>query len=212
MRREWLCHYKTKPQVANCVILVDPAGERKQGVKGKRDNSAIGVVGIGADGNKYLMDGYRARYNLEERTNILFDLHRKYRPNGVFYERYGMQTDLVYIRNQMELLSYRFQIFELGGSLAKEDRIRRLIGPFSRGQIWLPETLFRTNTEGETRDIIQDFIEIEYLPFPVGEFDDFFDMLSRMEDEIVAARLKPPKAQRNTRVRRHRIKNRSVGY
>ena len=183
MLRKWLCFYKSKPKGGNRYIIVDPAGERKPGVKGKRDNTAMGVIEIGQDGNYYLIDGYRDRLNLTERADILFKWHREYRPLAVGYESYGMQSDIAHIQDRMERESYRFKITELGGSLRKEDRIRRLIPKLAAGQIWLPETLYRTNSQGQTVDLIKDFIEIEYLPFPVGKWDDFFDMLSRIEDE-----------------------------
>jgi hypothetical protein len=39
------------------------------------------------------------------------------------------------------------------------------------------------------------FVEIEYLPFPVGEYDDFFDMMSRLEDsEIKSLLVRPMKS------------------
>lgn len=213
MRREWLCHYKTRPAIHNCVIIVDPAGEKKKGSQGmKKDNTGIVVVGIGTDGNYYLLDAYRDRLNLEERTTILFKLHHKYRPNGVFYERYGKDSDIVYIRSQQELLNYRFQIFELGGSTSKIDRIKNLIPIFSRGEMWLPETLYRTNHLGKPVDIIEEFIEVEYLPFPVGRFDDLIDALARITDIKVQTKLLAPMAQPAIEDTGHNIKNKSVGY
>lgn len=182
-RREWLCHYKSTPTGGNRYIIVDPAGERKPGVKGKRDNTAMGVIEASYDGNLYLIDGYRDRLNLTERTDILFKWHRKYKPLQTGYEQYGMQSDIAHIKSEMEKRNYRFKITELGGSLSKEDRIRRLLPTFQNAKLWLPETLYRTTVDGKTIDLIDNFIEIEYLPFPVAVYDDFFDMLSRVEDE-----------------------------
>ncbi len=194
-KKAWVCYWRTPPKGGNRYIIVDPAGERKPGVKGKRDNTAIGVIELCADGNYYLIDGVRDRLNLEERTKLLFKWHRQYKPVGVGYEQYGMQTDIAHIKSKMEEESYRFRVIELGGSMRKEDRIRRLIPLFSRGKFWLPETLHRTNVEGKTVDIIDLFIEQEYLRFPVAKFDDFFDMLSRILDpdmEAVAPEPPPP--------------------
>ena len=194
LKKEWLCYYKSKPYGGNRYIIIDPAGERKRGVKGKKDNTAIGVIEYCGEGNYYLIDGVRARLNLVERTDLLLKWHRQYRPLGVGYEQYGMQSDIAHIADKMERESYRFKITELAGTLAKEDRIRRLIPLFEQGKIWLPETLHRTDTEGCTKDIINEFVEIEYLPFPVGKFDDFLDMLSRICDKemkIVSPNKKP---------------------
>lgn len=181
-QRQWLCYYRQKPINGNRYIIVDPAGERKPGQKGKRDNTAMGVIEMCGDGNLYVLDGVRAKLNLEERTSQLFRWHREYRPLGVGYEQYGMQSDIAHIKMKMEDEGYRFRIIELGGSLRKEDRIRRLIPLFSRGQVWLPEALHKTNTDGLPENIIERFVEDEYLPFPVGRADDFFDMLSRICD------------------------------
>jgi hypothetical protein len=71
--------------------------------------------------------------------------------------------------------------------LKKEDRIRRLIPLFEAGRIWLPETLHRTDSQGVVRELVKDFIEEEYAPFPVGRHDDLMDPLSRIEDPMLAA-------------------------
>jgi phage terminase large subunit-like protein len=188
-KEPWLCHYKIRPTKIPVWILVDPAGERKPGVTGKRDNTAMVVIGRGRDGNYYLLDAYRDRLNLTERTDKLFEWLTKYKRyvKGVGYEEYGMQSDIAHIKDQMEDRQHRFKITPLGGSMRKEDRIRRLIPKWHGGQIWLPAKgmLMRTNNEGITRDIIEDFIEIEYLPFPVGKWDDLFDIISRIEDDDV---------------------------
>ena len=184
-KESWVMYWKQPPRGGNRYILVDPAGERKPGTKGKRDNTAIGVIEVGHDGNYYLIDGVRDKLNLVERTALLFKWHRQYKPLGVGYEQYGMQSDIAHIKDKMETESYRFKITELGGSLHKEDRIRRLLPLFSKGRFWLPETLHRTDVNGKTVDIIDRFIEEEYKPFPVAKFDDFFDMLSRIMDEAM---------------------------
>ena len=124
-----------------------------------------------------------------------------------------MQSDIAHIQDQMENESYRFDIIELGGAMRKEDRIRRLIPKFAASRIWLPEHLHRTLVDGTTVDIIDKFVEIEYLPFPVGEYDDFFDMFSRIEDEDMINAIKRPMKKKpppNMRVRKRGDK--MVGY
>ncbi len=197
-KSEWLKFYIKKPHTGNRIILVDPAGERKPGVNGKRDNSAMGVFELGSDKNYYLIDGYRDRLSLHERAKILFKWHREHQPIAVGYEKYSMQSDLVYIESEMERLDYRFDIVELGGSLRKEDRIRRLIPIFAAKRMWLPETLYRTSlVTKEPVDIIDRFKEEEYLRFPVAPFDDFFDMMSRLLDEDFEPHLFWPEKSEN---------------
>ena len=215
LKREWLRFYKTPPFGGNRYIIVDPAGERKKGgsKKGKKDNTAMGVLEVGADGNTYLVDAYRDKLNLKERADILFKWHREHNPLGVGYERYGKDTDIVYLEERMEREGYRFNITELGGAMAKEDRIRLLIPKLSAGRIWLPETLYRTLQNGETVDIINQSIEQEYLPFPVGEYDDFWDMFARIEDPEMAKLIARPKKKKPPpRVRGQKMRDRTVGY
>ena len=195
LRREWLCRWKNQPRRGNYLILVDPAGERKPGVKGGRDNTAMGLILVGADGNFYLIDGHRDRLNMSERADILFQWHRQYRPLTVGYERYGMQTDVAYLQDRMEREDYRFHVTELGGSLAKEDRIRRLVPILENRRLWFPETLHRTNAAGKMVDIIDRFIEEEYLQFPVAERDDFLDMLSRIADPDLKGAIARPQRE-----------------
>ena len=113
-------------------------------------------------------------------------------PRGPKQCRYGMQSDIPYLQDRMEREDYRFHVTELGGSLAKEDRIRRLIPLLEARRLWLPETLHRTGQDGKTVDIVDRFIEEEFLPFPVGARDDFLDMLSRISDPAMKSVLVAP--------------------
>jgi phage terminase large subunit-like protein len=214
LKQEWLMYYKAPPpkSKANTIILVDPAGERKQGVVGPRDNTAMGVISKDDNDNYFLVDGVRDRLNLVERTELLFEWHQKYKPLAVGYERYGMQTDIAHIQNEMEITHYRFKIIELGGNMKKEDRIRRLVPLLAAGKIWFPEKMPTVMKDGTVRDIVDDFLKIEYLPFPVGKWDDFLDMLSRICDEEMSFR-SPARSRRRHKVPIKRgFTDRAVGY
>lgn len=211
LRLDWLMTYKTPPKRCNKIILVDPAGERKPGVTGKRDNTAMGVFGKGQDDQYYLIDGVRDRLNLVERTELLFEWHHKYKPKGVGYEQYGAQSDIAHIQAEMEVLDYRFKIIELGGSLKKEDRIRRLIPLLSQGKIWLPERLMKPMVDGTSRDIIADLIEVEYSHFPVSKWDDFLDMMSRICDDEMKI-IGPMEAKPMPTFKRRAYTDSGVGY
>lgn len=191
-KKAWLRHYKIKPTKGiNTYILVDPASEKRK----TSDYTSIWVIGIAEDGNTYALDIIRDKLNLTERGAVLFKLHRLYKPLKVGYEKYGMQADIEYMKEKMERENYRFDITELGGSLKKEDRIRRLIPMFENGKFWLPESLHYTDYQGQVRDLVKDFIEEEYAPFPVGRHDDMLDGLARTEDKamsIIAPKQKKP--------------------
>lgn len=191
-KKDWLRFYKNKPKTGiNTYILVDPASEKRK----TSDYTSIWVIATAEDGNTYALDIIRDKLNLTERGKVLFKLHRHYRPIKVGYEKYGMQADIEYMEEKMEQENYRFKITPLGGSLKKEDRIRRMIPMFENGRFWLPESLHYTDYQGATRDLVRDFIEDEFAPFPVGRHDDMLDSLSRSEDEdmgIVAPKKKSP--------------------
>ena len=177
-KASWLKFYKEiKTKEMNLYVFVDPANEKKK----RSDYTAAFVVGLNPDNNYYIVDVIRDRLNLSERTELVFDWHRKYKPLGVGYEKYGMQADVDHIRGEMERANYRFLIQELGGKLSKTDRIRRLVPHFEQGRIWLPYKLYHTTFEGQNEDMI-DLFKDEYMGFPVTLNDDMLDALSRICD------------------------------
>jgi predicted phage terminase large subunit-like protein len=179
----WMRYYEknTSGEGMNKYILIDPANAKKK----SSDYTCMWVVGLAADGNRYVLDIQRDRLNLTERTDLLLRLHRKYRPLAVGYEQYGMQADIQHIKTEMGKQNYHFDITELGGSLSKVDRIKRLIPSFEQGKWWFMPTCYRTDYEGKTWDLVSIFIEEELKPFPVAVHDDMFDALARIEDEAL---------------------------
>ncbi len=182
-REDWLQFYDGDNDGAgmNVYILVDAASEKKK----TSDYTAMMVIGLGQDNNYYWLDGLRDRLNLTERARKLMDLHRRWTPAGVGYERYGMMADIEYIRTVQEDQNYRFPIVELGGSMPKNDRIRRLVPIFEEQRFYMPRMMLRTNYEGKTVDLVRAFLHEEYLPFPVAAHDDMLDAMARIEDEAL---------------------------
>lgn len=208
-RRDWLCFWTNPPATGSRVILVDPASGKH---RDRGDYTSMWVLGCGHDGNIYAVDSIRDRLNLTERSTRLFDLVRKWRPSVVGYEEYGLQADIEFIRAEQERQQYRFRIKELGGGLRKADRIRRLIPLFQTGKLWLPKELKRTCSDGVTHDLIQDFIEQEYLSFPVAAHDDALDCLARIEDdEIKRALREVPQQETRAHIPSFRPSDRSMG-
>ena len=165
----------------NVYIFVDPAGKKKK----SNDYTVFTVVGIGSDRNQYVIKWVRNRLNLTERGAVLFALHREYRPLMVYYEEYGMQSDVDYMYEKQERENYRFAIQPTGGKMSKEDRIQMLIPEFEEGRIYIPETNIMVDYQGVTRNLTQDFIDDEYVPFPFGDHDDMLDCLARIKDPKV---------------------------
>ena len=200
---DWLKYYEqhNNGKGMNIVILVDPANEKKK----KSDYTSMKVLGFGADENDYVLDMVRDKLNLKERTDTLFELHKRWKQPGqkldVYYEKYGKDSDIDHIIGEMERENYRFDIYPIGGQMAKNDRIRRLVPDFEQGTILLPRKLLYVDREGITRDLVQEFINDEYEPFPVGDHDDMLDTLARKKDinvvYPVAAKSTPiPRAKR----------------
>lgn len=175
--------YESDPQMIrqnmNVYITVDPADSKNKG----SDYTAMCVIGLGADGNYYLLDMVRDRLDLGERAETLMYLHRFWRPIAVGYESYGAQADIQYIRTIQEHENYRFPITKLSGTtMRKFDRIERLIPDMNNGRWYFPNGIHKTNKQGFQYDALDDMVQQEMLPFPLGKHDDGVDALSRIYD------------------------------
>jgi phage terminase large subunit-like protein len=86
----------------------------------------------------------------------------------------------------MNRQNYRFDIVPLGGKIAKEDRIRRLVPDFERGGVWVPRSLLYSQYNQTSTDLVKE-LEMELGSFPFGQHDDMIDALSRIKDPKLAA-------------------------
>ena len=186
-KKEWLKFYKkiANMKSLNRYILVDPANKKKK----SSDFTVILVIGLGSDNNYYLLDGIRDRLNLTEKTNKLFQMHRKWKPLKVAYEKYGMQSDIEHIQYIQEQETYRFEIQEVGGVESKVDRIRKLVPIFQNNRMYIPEKLEFLNYQNQTIDFVQTFIEDEFETFPVSLHDDMLDCMARILDPKIETQL-----------------------
>jgi predicted phage terminase large subunit-like protein len=157
-------------------VVVDPAGEKKK----SSDYTVMWVMGLGQDGNYYVIDGLRDKLGLKERADRLFRFVRDYRPKAVGYEKYGMQADIPYIQERMGNDNFNFNIVPLGGSTPKNDRIKRLQPLFQEHRIFLPETLVRGDYQGKPWDLTRQFVDDEYAQFPYMAHDDMLDCMARI--------------------------------
>lgn len=146
---EWFRPYEVRPSTLNVYIMGDPSRGRTV----RSDRTAIAVVGIDPQGNKYLLDGVRHRMKLNERWEFLRDLYLKWRDAPgvvsirVGYERFGQQSDDEYFQEQMQKLplEQQFAIEELAwpneGRNSKGDRVQRLQPDFEVGKFLLPPVI-----------------------------------------------------------------------
>lgn len=184
-KEEWLRFYRTMDSHSNMnkFILVDPASKKKK----TNDYTVMAVIGLAPDNNYYLLHAIRDRLNLTQRTEMLFKLHREWQPKKVAYEQYGMQSDIEHIKYIQDQDNYRFEIVEVGGQMAKEDRIRRLVPIFEQHRFYLPEKLYFFDYEGRRVDFIERFLNDEYISFPVSTHDDMLDCISRILEVEIGA-------------------------
>jgi len=178
-KKEWLqFHTGDTGDTCNRYLLVDPAGEKKK----TSDYTCMMVIGLGADDNYRVLDILRDRLNLIQKGDALFRLHRKWKPLATGYEKYGLQADIEYYNDRMKRENYYFPITPLGGQVAKVDRIKGLIPSFSQRRWLFPETLYRTDYQGKVQDLVDVYINEEYLSFPVSVHDDMMDCQARIND------------------------------
>ena len=202
--REWVRYYDRPSGNMNKYLLCDPANEKKA----TSDYTVMMVIGLGADHNYYIVDMVRDRLNLTERADKLFELHRKHHPIGVGYEKYGKDSDIQHFEDVMNKTNYRFDITPVGGKIKKEDRIRKLVPVFESGRVYLPEVFYYSDYEGKKSDLVRDFVEQEYMGFPVGTHDDMLDTLARILDADFQTYW-PSGAERNEEEKRDRYKSNS---
>jgi phage terminase large subunit-like protein len=89
-------------------------------------------------------------------------------------------ADIEHIKTVQETENYRFDITEVGGQTSKIDRIGRLMPIFEQGKFYLPTSLHVTDYQKRAKNLVHDFIEEEFLSFPVGLHDDMLDSLARI--------------------------------
>lgn len=154
-RKDELRFIDIRPATLNVYILVDPASSKKKG----SDRTAMAVIGVDAARNKYLLDGYCHKMNLQERWTAMAGLRKHWlrqpRVQAVFvgYERFGMKSDLEYFEEKMQSSGDAFTIVELNwpqdSPAAKIDRIQRLVPDFGQGKFYLAAVTTREESPGK---------------------------------------------------------------
>jgi phage terminase large subunit-like protein len=166
----------------NLYMLCDPANSKKK----HSDWTVMLVIGLVQPDNYYLIDAIRDRLSLPERIKAWINLHRKWHPKSKIlkagYEGYGKDADIEAIEMEMDRQAYKFTIQKLKGNISKEDRIDWLLPITEDHRLYLPRQLNKTIYDGSNIDLIEYLIEMEFLQYPVSEYDDFMDCLSRIVD------------------------------
>jgi len=164
-----LSAFEVRPLTMTVYILCDPS---KGSPNRRSDRTAIAVIGLDSAGNRYLLDGYRHRMNLDERWQAIKTLRRHWMKAAgvqtveVGYERYGMQSDLEAFEWRMRLENEHFQIVELATpkdhTASKKDRVERLVPDFARGRFHIPFVV--TDAAGGLHTWYVDAGNVKYKP------------------------------------------------
>ena len=128
-----LKEYQVRPDALMVYIMVDPARSKKK----DSANTAMAVIGVDEQSQKYLLDGFDHKMDLMERWQNMRDLWRTWRTAPgvqgikVGYEVYGAQADMDYFEERKRTEGSLFDIELLewphDGPGSKDDRIQRLL-------------------------------------------------------------------------------------
>lgn len=142
--------YECRPENLNVYILIDPARSKKK----DSANTAMCVIGVDYAMNKYLLDGYNHKMDLQERWQGMRNLYVKWMQEPgvtgvhVGYEKFGAQSDLDYFKERMSSERLPMNIQELAwpsdGDGSKVDRVQRLVPDIKNHRFYLP---YETNKD-----------------------------------------------------------------
>ena len=144
-KMDWWLEWEVRPYTLNVYIMCDPAHSKKK----ESNRTAIAVVGVDSNYNKYVLDGVCHRMALSERWASLKKIRARWkrapgiREVKIGYERYGAQSDIEHFKEMMRIEGSSFPIYELnwvggGGSQSKRDRIQRLEPDLKDGALLWP--------------------------------------------------------------------------
>ncbi len=150
-----LQEYEIRPETLNVYVLCDPAKSKNVGA----DSTAIAVIGVDYNLNKYLLDGFNHKMDLSERWTNVRNMYVKWkRAAGVQsvrcgYEGFSAQADLDYFEERMKVEKIRFDIEVLmwprEGAGSKVDRVQRLGPDMKTHKIFIP---YATDPENYTKN------------------------------------------------------------
>ncbi len=177
----WKTWPGTNTENLNLYIIVDPAQSKSKGA----GNTAMWLLGYGPDKNFYVVDFVRDKLSLTEKTDIIFSWHSDHQVQkaGTFYEKVAMQSDIEHILDRQERENFRFDVIPLSPkSRNKKKRIEALEPLLRDGRIFFLESCYKVNHLGEKVDMMKEFKNDEFLPYPVVSHDDGLDGLAYIND------------------------------
>jgi len=183
---EWLKYYNFRDRIDrsawNIYILVDPAVS----LNTRADYTVMVVVAVGVDGNYYICDIVRDRLKPSQKAHEIYKLATRWKPNRIGWETTAQNTDIYTVEKyfQDNLVNYQVIPLKANSTKSKVKRIEVLEPLFRENKIWLPPkgTIINEDIYNNKYDPIEQFINSEYIDFPLSEHDDMLDALSRIAD------------------------------
>lgn len=191
----WLNYYDIAPPPGkfNTYLIVDPAGKPSK----KTDFTSMHVWAAGQDEKLLLVDWVLDKLDPGERVSMIMALVRKWRPQQVIYEEYGLVSDTYYITEKMKeaKMEERFYPIPVGKkgprhNLSKNERIKGIIPFFRENRIFLPRKfMYQQRYSKKTLDLTERFVKNEYGLFKgegsIAHEDDLDNMSRLLEPELV---------------------------
>jgi predicted phage terminase large subunit-like protein len=195
--RDWAALYQQNPQVEEGAYFqkkyvryfkggtpppyldVFCAGDLAISKKEHADWTVFYVAGLAEDGRVYMLEEYRGRWDANEIINVMFEIHRKWKPKhfGLEKGQISLTMDSFLKRRIAEEKLYDLHVEELPpGKQDKELRARSFQGLMSLGMVYWPEGALW----------VDDAIN-ELLRFPSGVKDDRVDAAAWVGKMIASA-------------------------
>lgn len=182
--RDWAALYQQNPQVEEGAYFaknmvryyrsnppkyldIYAAGDLAISKKEQADYTVFLVAGVDENENVYMLDSYRGRWNADEIIDVMFDIHRKWKPRRFGLEKghISMTMDAPLQRRIKDAKLYDLHVEPLPpGKADKELRARSIQGLMASGKVFWPEGALW----------VDDFLN-EMLRFPNGVKDDCVD-------------------------------------
>ena len=188
-KKDWLNFYKigSVPDTWPHYIIVDGA----KSTSAKADRTSAPVIAAGPERRAFVVDWLYDRLDPGQRATALVGLIRRWNPRQILYEEKGWMSDAFYFNERLAREKISCRVTPVGtkgprSQLSTEARIRELQTDFREARIWLPESLKKTLASGEEIDVIETFINEEYLKYKGHKsvpHDDGLDSLSRLHEK-----------------------------
>lgn len=156
-------YYKSLPKYLDVYAAGDLAISKKE----QADYTVFLVAGVDEHENIYMLDSYKGRWNADEIIDVMFEIHRKWKPRRFGLEKghISMTMDAPLQRRIKDAKMYDLQVESLPpGKADKELRARSIQGLMALGKVYWPEGALW----------VDDFLN-EMLRFPNGVKDDCVD-------------------------------------